>query len=430
MFLVFLAALLQGAHYYRLASPGLAVFFILFPLHLLWRRRWTLLVTQLFLLVSGLLWVQTTLDLVQLRLSLGLPWIRLAVILGGVSLFTAATALVFETRRLRHLFSGARDSGTASAGAFTLTLALLAVIQLKVPRPMLLLDRFFTGWGWLEALALAAYAAWVTEKMLEVQRSARWRRRIWGVFSLVFFLQLALGLMGQELFLMTPGKLHFPVPALIVAGPIFRGDRFFMLFLFLSSILLVGPAWCSHICYIGAWDEWAADRRRKPTALPPWKTPARVAILAAVILAALLLGRWHSVIWAGGLALAFGLTGVAVMLLSSRAKGTMVHCGLYCPVGLLASTLGRLSPFRLTIAEGCDSCRRCSITCRYDALSLEDIQRRRPSAACTLCGDCLASCSGGLMQYRFWGLGPVRARALFIVLVVTFHAVSLGVARL
>jgi hypothetical protein len=36
--------------------------------------------------------------LVQLRQEAGLPWIRLAVILGGVLLFTLASALVFGQR--------------------------------------------------------------------------------------------------------------------------------------------------------------------------------------------------------------------------------------------------------------------------------------------------------------------------------------------
>ena len=50
------------------------------------------------------------------------------------------------------------------------------------------------------------------------------------------------------------GEMHLPVPALILAGPLYRGEGFFMLFLFLSTVLIVGPAWCSWLCYVGAWD--------------------------------------------------------------------------------------------------------------------------------------------------------------------------------
>ncbi|HDJ22855.1 MAG TPA: 4Fe-4S binding protein [Candidatus Aminicenantes bacterium] len=64
------------------------------------------------------------------------------------------------------------------------------------------------------------------------------------------------------MFLMT-GKLHLPVPALILAGPIYRGTLSFMLILFLVTIVLVGPAWCSHLCYVGAWDDIACRRKRR-----------------------------------------------------------------------------------------------------------------------------------------------------------------------
>ena len=33
--------------------------------------------------------------------------------------------------------------------------------------------------------------------------------------------------------------------------------------LFASTLLLVGPAWCSHLCYIGAWDDAMARARKK-----------------------------------------------------------------------------------------------------------------------------------------------------------------------
>ncbi len=89
-------------------------------------------------------------------------------------------------------------------------------------------------------------------------------------FSMVFFAQLLLGLAGIEKLLMT-GKLHLPVPALIIAGPLFRGEGVFMLILFAATVLLVGPAWCSYLCYIGAWDNYAATAQKRPGRLPSWR---------------------------------------------------------------------------------------------------------------------------------------------------------------
>ena len=34
-----------------------------------------------------------------------------------------------------------------------------------------------------------------------------------------------------------------PIPAMILAGPLYRGEGFFMPLLFLSTIFFVGPAW-------------------------------------------------------------------------------------------------------------------------------------------------------------------------------------------
>jgi polyferredoxin len=315
--------------------------------------------------------------------------------------------------------------------SFLLTAALLSIVQLVVTEPrMLLLERFVAGGGWLEVALLSAYAAFVSSKLADEKKNRLYRPLIWRFFSVVFFAQLIIGLAGLERFLMT-GALHLPVPALIVAGPIYRGSGFFMLVLFLCTIVLAGPAWCSYLCYIGSWDDLAARARRKPAGLPGYAAAMRIGIFVAVLAVAWLLrqtGAGASI--AGGVAISFGLTGVGIMVFWSRRAGSMVHCTTFCPISLLANLLGKVSPFRLRIGDECDSCGTCSLACRYDALQDEDIQKRRPGLTCTLCGDCLAVCRPRQLHYRFAGLAPDRARALFLVLVVSLHAAFLGVARL
>lgn len=108
----------------------------------------------------------------------------------------------------------------------------------------------------------------------------------------------------------------------------------------------------------------------------------------------------------------------------------MIHCVTYCPIGILANWFGKLSPFRVRIKDACTECLICRKVCRYDALNMEDIKKRRPGGSCTLCGDCLSSCKDRWIEYRFLGLKPDRARTLFVILVVVLHAVFLGVARI
>lgn len=319
----------------------------------------------------------------------------------------------------------------ARAATFALTFGLLALVQVMVARPMLMAERFVTGAGWLEALVLALYASWLIGMLYDARHTATWRRRLWTLFSLVFFAQLALGLLGLDEFLMS-GKLHLPIPAMIVAGPLYRGAGFFMPILFAVTVLLVGPAWCSYLCYVGSWDLNAAARRKRPVQLPTWRNWFRVGILAVIAATALGLRlAGVGIIAATGAGIVVGLIGVGIMLLVSRRMGAMVHCAMYCPIGLLADGFGKLSPFRLRINDDtCTDCGACAIRCRYDALRPEHIAARRPGLSCTLCGDCVAACRGKSIEYRFAGLSPRAARTAFLVVVVSLHAVFLGVARI
>jgi polyferredoxin len=296
---------------------------------------------------------------------------------------------------------------------------------------MLMAERYVPGAGWIELILLAAYAAWLVGMLYDPRNTALWRRRLWTLFSLVFFAQLALGLTGVERFLMS-GKLHLPIPAMIVAGPLYRGEGLFMPILFTVTVLLVGPAWCSYLCYIGSWDLNAAVDRKRPTQLPGWRNWFRLGILGAIVAAALglrLLGVASTAATAAGLTV--GLIGVGIMVLVSRRMGTMVHCAMYCPIGLVANLLGKLAPFRLRISQDtCTDCGACTIKCRYGALRPEHIEARRPGLSCTLCGDCISACRGKSIEYRLLGLSPRVARTVFLVMVVSLHAVFLGVARI
>ena len=227
------------------------------------------------------------------------------------------------------------------------------------------------------------------------------------------------------------GRLHLPVPALIVGGPLYRGEGFFMVLLFGATLLLVGPAWCSHLCYVGSWDNLISRRTRVPKVLPNKSQMLRVAIFLAIGVAALLfrLSELASTT-VTTVAIVYGIAGVVVMVLISRKNGVMTHCVVYCPIGLAANLIGRLSPFRIRFGSDCDDCGACHYSCRYDALNEEHIQRRKPGITCTLCGDCLSGCSKGALKYGLFGFSPKTARIIFLVVVVSLHAVFLGVARI
>ncbi|MBU0551730.1 4Fe-4S binding protein [Myxococcota bacterium] len=306
----------------------------------------------------------------------------------------------------------------------------LTLSALGATRPQLLITaRIHTSWAALTPPLMALYAGLLAHHLHRDARSPRLRLRLWLTFTVVFFGQLALGLLGLSQFLMT-GALHLPIPALIIAGPIWRGGGLFMVILFLSTLALVGPAWCSHLCYFGALDNLAAGvgsrRDRRPT--PRW---TRGLILAALITLALAL-RGASSAWPLGLALAFGGVGIGVILTASRRRRVMTHCLSYCPIGRLATALGRLSPFRMKVdVDACTRCGLCARVCAYDALSEADLSAGRAAPdACTLCRDCEPSCPHDALRFTAWGRRGPRISATFTVLIVSLHAIFLSVARI
>lgn len=431
--LTVLAHLLLAAHSLRRGDWGLCLALAALPLTLLTRQAWARLAASMVLLLGAAQWVAAGVDFVQLRLALGEPWLRLALILAAVCGLTLTSGLWLLGARARALFPRQREAELPQTAAFLLTAGLLALARSKASVAVLLADRFLPGAGWLEMLLLAFYAAWLTGRILDPREHKRLRPRIWALFSLVFFGQLALGLGGFPDLLMT-GRLHLPVPALIAAGPLFRGEGLFMPILFASTVLLVGPAWCSHLCYIGAWDDACSRRGPKtPQVLSRrWTVGGRLATLALTCGGALALRSFGvsglTSVW---LAAGFGLVGVGVMLLASRRLGTMAHCTAFCPIGLLGNGLGRLMPWRMGIGlETCTRCGSCARACRYSALTPLEIEAGRPGLSCTLCGDCVGACPHDSMHYRFPGLSPATARAAYLTLVAALHAVFLGVARI
>ena len=313
---------------------------------------------------------------------------------------------------------------------FLFVAGILVIVQLKVQNPMILLERFIPGGGWIEILLIAFYGAFVIWKMQYPKNVAVWRRNTWLVFSFVFFSQFILGLTGFETFLMT-GKLHLPVPAMILSGPLYRWELSFMTILFISTIVLSGPAWCSHLCYLGALDNYIASQRKADRKPIKNKWAVKYSMMLLVISVTLLLRWLHTPwLWAAVLGTLFGVVGLFIMLFLSRKKGKMVHCVTYCPIGTVVNFFRYIYPFRMYIDNSCDLCMHCTSYCNYDALNKEDIKNKKPGMTCTLCGDCVTSCHVNSIKYKFFDLKPVTARNLYLFITISIHAVFMVLARM
>jgi hypothetical protein len=107
---VFLSFLLIAAHFQRAGFSVLALLCLLAPCLLYFTRPWSIRILQILMILSAMEWIRTLMYLVQLRQEADLPWIRLAVILGSVALFTAASTLIFRCQSIRRKYNGTRVS--------------------------------------------------------------------------------------------------------------------------------------------------------------------------------------------------------------------------------------------------------------------------------------------------------------------------------
>jgi hypothetical protein len=102
-----LAFLVLAAHFFRSGNLVLFVVALLFLPLLFVRRRWAAWTLQAGLVVGAVEWVRTLAAFAGQRRAMGLPYTRLALILGGVALATAACLLVFRSERVRRFFGPA-----------------------------------------------------------------------------------------------------------------------------------------------------------------------------------------------------------------------------------------------------------------------------------------------------------------------------------
>lgn len=422
-FIVF-SAVLGGAHFWRSGHVGEAVVCLIWAMVCTRGLAWMRLVSSVLLGLLTLEWLDTVMVLVQMRLSLGGPWLRLAAILSGVAALTAGTAIFVWSDKGRAWFHKSRKTAVMQAASFFLAAVPLACMAIFVPK-LMLLERFIPGFGLVQALAAGIWGAWVCGCLAEGKQAGRTRMTVWRLFSVVFFGQFLLSAAGWTVFSMT-GKLHIPVPGVIVAGMLYRGTAGFMPILFTVSVLLAGAAWCSHLCYFGSWDAWAASTVTRPSPHPgPFRW--RWFSLAAVCCVTLLLVFFHaseSLIASCGAAL--GLVMIPAAFFVSRKKGWAAYCTMICPLGLVSCLLGLFSFWRIRRTSSCILCGACTRTCRYGALDLSRLKLGTPGHSCTLCRECLNVCPhGGLSMYWLGMGGHGGAERSFVVLISAMHAVFL-----
>lgn len=419
-----------GAHFLRNDQSGMLIASLMVPALLFVKRRWIWRFISVITFTGAMMWTKVAWGLIMARLVFDQPYLRLALIIGGVILLTAYTGYkIWQKQRL--INDPTAEKASIPFWAATGTSIVLMIVQAFSPIDLLMVNRFFPSFGAIQVILMAIYAGFITELMLPERGTAKIRRQIWTLFSLVFFLQFVFGLTITDTFLQT-GNIHLPIPAVIFAGPVYRGGGIFMLVLLLATIILAGPSWCSYLCYIGSWDNYFARKRKKANLLPgPWRQRLRLTILIGSITVAFVLNlSGASPLTAGITAISFAAVSVILMVLVTRKRGYMFHCTAICPIGWFTTVAGKINPFRIRFNDQCTDCQACTLACDFGSLTQVDIANRKPDISCTLCGDCIGSCPHSALEYSFPGIKPGNARYFFISLIVTLHTVFLAVARI
>ncbi len=322
-----------------------------------------------------------------------------------------------------------------TAATFVAVSVLLSALSARITTmPLLVADRFWYGLGGAQVFFVAWYGATVATAL--TQRSIRRAKRLffWRLFSLVFFAQLVLGVIALPQMLMT-GILHLPIPAFIVFSPLYQGTFGIMPFLLVGSVLLAGSAWCSHLCYFGAWDNQCAisTKNKLPATIaqPFWVTHNRLLILITGSCIAIGLRVTKAPTWCVAVTVViFIAASIAVMLLLSRRRGIMMHCTHICPIGFIVNTLAKVSPWRMRINQAtCTQCNACQKVCRYNAITPASRAKGTTAFSCSLCQDCTTVCAHNAVQLQLLRWNHPAVQYIFIVVTTTLHALFIGVAR-
>ena len=424
---------LLGAHFFRAFQYGLMVCCIGVLLLHCGHAKWKRYAVSFFLFWGAFEWGTTAFFLAQSRMQAGLPWLRAALILWGVACVTCLGAIALYSKRNdnEEEDSHARLKGIIFISSF---LAIYYVAHVS-PVPLLLLERFIPRWGDAQIIFIAWYGVFIAALLLDQKHSRKGRKFAWLAFCILFFGQLALGLLGVEKMLMT-GELHFPVPGFIVLGPVFRGALNIMVILVLVATLLTGSAWCSMLCYFGPLDSFVAGNKAvKP--IPPilqWAVRyGRFCILALGVLVAIAFRLMEqSMDLALIVSFLFIAASLFCMMLISRKYRSMMHCTAFCPMGIVINALGKISPWRMRIeADKCDNCGACEKICKYRAISYAHRKKEKTGFQCSLCMDCTSVCKNKAIALKsiLLPLSDQTARRIFIALIVTLYAIFIAFAR-
>lgn len=97
---VIISFLLLAAHFSRADHTILVIITLMFPFLFFIKKRIILRIIQVVLIISGAEWIRAMLDYIEVRKAMGDDWTRLAIILSVVAIYTAASGLFLQNKKV------------------------------------------------------------------------------------------------------------------------------------------------------------------------------------------------------------------------------------------------------------------------------------------------------------------------------------------
>ena len=101
---IVLSLLLLAAHFLRDGAVALVAGSLALGALLFVRRPWVARTVQIALVAGSLEWLRTLLVLALQRQQAGLPWLRMALIVGAVAALALFAAWLFQAERLGRIY--------------------------------------------------------------------------------------------------------------------------------------------------------------------------------------------------------------------------------------------------------------------------------------------------------------------------------------
>ncbi len=102
--LIILSYILLSAHFLRDGEIALTLFYLFIPFLLFIKKRWSIIVVQIFTYGGVLVWFYTLYVLINVRMSLGIPWVRMAIILVAVIILTLISGLLLNSQVVKEKY--------------------------------------------------------------------------------------------------------------------------------------------------------------------------------------------------------------------------------------------------------------------------------------------------------------------------------------